>query len=49
MNYRILTTAVALLILMASLGSLYYIGTEFMPKLDEGSVLVETANSPASQ
>src|SRR5207237_3736461 len=29
-----------------ALGSLYFIGTEFMPKLDEGSILVETRKLP---
>ena len=46
MNARLLTTAVAVLVLAASLGSVYFIGTEFMPKLDEGSILVETRKLP---
>jgi cobalt-zinc-cadmium resistance protein CzcA len=46
MNHSILTGGVAVLILLVSLGSLYYIGTEFMPKLDEGSILVETRKLP---
>ncbi len=46
MNARLLTTAIAALVLAASLGSLYFIGTEFMPKLDEGSILVETRKLP---
>ncbi len=45
-RYRILTVAVALLVLGVALGSLYFIGTEFMPKLDEGSILVETRKLP---
>src|SRR6202012_3168665 len=36
----------AVLILAAALGSLYFIGTEFMPLLDEGSILVETRKLP---
>src|SRR5207248_4604122 len=33
-------------ILIAALGSLFFIGTEFMPRLDEGSILVETRKLP---
>ncbi len=29
-----------------ALGSLFFIGTEFMPKLDEGSILMETRKLP---
>ena len=36
----------ALLILVAALWSLTVIGTEFMPRLDEGSILVETRKLP---
>jgi heavy metal efflux system protein len=46
MNHRILTTGASLLILGVAVGSLYFIGTEFMPKLDEGSILVETRKLP---
>ena len=46
MNQRILTTAAAVLVLAAAVGSLFFIGTEFMPKLDEGSILVETRKLP---
>jgi heavy metal efflux system protein len=46
MSHRLLTGATALIVLVASLGSLYFIGTEFMPKLDEGSILVETRKLP---
>jgi heavy metal efflux system protein len=45
-HYRILTVSAALLVLAAALGSLYFIGTEFMPRLDEGSILVETRKLP---
>jgi cobalt-zinc-cadmium resistance protein CzcA len=33
--------------LAAALGSLFFIGTEFMPRLDEGSILVETRKLPS--
>ena len=46
MNHRILTTAAAVLVLAVAVGSLFFIGTEFMPKLDEGSILVETRKLP---
>jgi cobalt-zinc-cadmium resistance protein CzcA len=46
MDHRFVTGAVAVVILAVSLGSLFYIGTEFMPKLDEGSILVETRKLP---
>jgi heavy metal efflux system protein len=46
MRHRFLTLAASLLVLTAALGSLYFIGTEFMPKLDEGSILVETRKLP---
>ena len=45
-RHRALTVGGAALILVASLGSLFFIGTEFMPKLDEGSILVETRKLP---
>jgi cobalt-zinc-cadmium resistance protein CzcA len=46
MRYRVLTLALSLLVLGVAAGSLYFIGTEFMPKLDEGSILVETRKLP---
>jgi heavy metal efflux system protein len=41
-----IVTASAAIILIISLASLAWIGTEFMPKLDEGSILVETRKLP---
>ncbi len=46
MNHRILTTLAAVMALALALGSLLFIGSEFMPKLDEGSILVETRKLP---
>jgi heavy metal efflux system protein len=46
MNHRFLTIAVAALLLATALGSLFFVGTEFMPQLDEGSILVETRKLP---
>jgi cobalt-zinc-cadmium resistance protein CzcA len=45
-RYRKATVAIALLILVVALWSLTAIGTEFMPQLDEGSILVETRKLP---
>src|SRR5205823_1024660 len=45
-RYRVVTVGVSVLVLGAALASLYFIGTEFMPRLDEGSILVETRKLP---
>ncbi|MBV9746602.1 MAG: efflux RND transporter permease subunit [Acidobacteriia bacterium] len=45
-RYRWLTVSLSVLVLALALGSLYFIGTEFMPRLDEGSILVETRKLP---
>src|SRR5262249_56617793 len=39
-------TAIAVVALAVAVGSLSFIGTEFMPELDEGSILVETRKLP---
>ena len=38
----------AALLLAAALGSVPFLGTEFMPKLDEGSMLIETRRLPST-
>jgi cobalt-zinc-cadmium resistance protein CzcA len=45
-GHRRITVASAVVILAIALGSLFFIGTEFMPRLDEGSILVETRKLP---
>src|SRR5579864_7850255 len=45
-RHRLETIAVSALLLLASIGSLFFIGTEFMPRLDEGSILLETRKLP---
>lgn len=45
-RYRKTTVAVSACILIIALGSLALIGTEFMPHLEEGSILVETRKLP---
>jgi len=46
MDHRILTTTASVVVLAVAVVSLFFIGTEFMPKLDEGSILVETRKLP---
>ncbi len=46
MNRRGLLLTVAICTLAAALISLRYIGTEFMPKLDEGSILITSRKLP---
>jgi len=40
------TVSTAAIVLGVAIGSLFFIGTEFMPQLDEGSILVETRKLP---
>lgn len=47
MNHKSRTLAVALLAVSAALASVPFLGTEFMPKLDEGSILIETRKLPS--
>ena len=44
--HRLTTVVVAALVLATAIGSLFFIGTEFMPRLDEGSILIETRKLP---
>src|SRR5438045_4603127 len=46
MDHRWITIGAAVLGLGIALGSLFFIGTEFMPRLDEGSILIETRKLP---
>jgi heavy metal efflux system protein len=46
LTHRVLVTAAAAVVLMAALGSLRFIGTEFMPRLDEGSILITSRRLP---
>jgi cobalt-zinc-cadmium resistance protein CzcA len=45
-EHHVVTIASALVVLAVALGSLMFIGTEFMPRLDEGSILIETRKLP---
>jgi cobalt-zinc-cadmium resistance protein CzcA len=46
MDRRLATVGAALALVLGAIGSLAFIGTEFMPRLDEGSILVETRKLP---
>jgi cobalt-zinc-cadmium resistance protein CzcA len=45
-SHRALVLGIAVMCLVAAVGSLGFIGTEFMPRLDEGSILVQTIKLP---
>ena len=47
MDHRTRTLGVSMAAVAIALGSLPFIGTEFMPKLDEGSILIETRKLPS--
>ena len=47
MNHRGRTLAVALTVVSAAIVSIPFLGTEFMPRLDEGSILIETRKYPS--
>lgn len=46
LHWRWVTIAAALLLLAGAIGSVAYIGTEFMPRLDEGMILIQTKMLP---
>ena len=46
MHHRFIAVGFSAMALGVALGSLYFIGTEFMPRLDEGSILMETRKTP---
>jgi cobalt-zinc-cadmium resistance protein CzcA len=47
MNHRARTLGVAAAVVGVALASLAFIGTEFMPRLDEGAILIETRKLPS--
>ena len=47
LDHRVLVVTAGSLLVAAALGSLRFIGTEFMPRLDEGSVLVQVLRLPS--
>ena len=46
LHHRVVTLGSALVVLAVATGSLFFIGSEFMPRLDEGDILVETKKLP---
>jgi heavy metal efflux system protein len=48
LGHRALVVGGALVLLLAALASVPFLGTEFMPKLDEGSMLIETRRLPST-
>ncbi len=47
MRWRWLTIGAALVVVAISVASMRYLGTEFMPQLDEGALLIETRRLPS--
>ena len=47
LDHRVLVVSGGFLLVAVPLGSLRFIGTEFMPRLDEGSVLVQVLRLPS--
>ncbi|MCL4783891.1 MAG: CusA/CzcA family heavy metal efflux RND transporter [Bryobacterales bacterium] len=45
-SHRAAVLALAAIVLVVAFGSLGFIGTEFMPRLDEGSILLQTIKLP---
>jgi heavy metal efflux system protein len=48
LGHRAIIVGGAAAVLIAALASVPYLGTEFMPKLDEGSMLIETRRLPST-
>ncbi len=48
LSNRLVVVSSAALLLFLALGSVPFLGTEFMPKLDEGSMLIETRRLPST-
>jgi len=47
MRRPLFTIGVAVVLVTTALGSIPFLGTEFMPRLDEGSILIETRKLPS--
>lgn len=47
LSHRLSTVSIALVVVVLAIGSIPFLGTEFMPKLDEGSILIETRKLPS--
>ena len=47
MSHRGRTIGIAVAVVTVAIGSMPFLGTEFMPRLDEGSILIETRKLPS--
>ncbi|MBX9721724.1 MAG: efflux RND transporter permease subunit, partial [Candidatus Obscuribacterales bacterium] len=47
LKFKVLTVALAVVALLLTVVSIPYLGTEFVPKLDEGDLLIEVRNFPS--
>lgn len=47
LNHRMVTVVVAMTMLITTLVSLPFLGTEFVPRLEEGNIIIETRNPPS--
>lgn len=47
LDHRVAVAAAATVVIAAVIGSAAFLGTEFMPRLDEGSILVQTFKAPS--
>lgn len=48
LGHRVVLVSTAAIVLAVALGSVPFLGTEFMPRLDEGSLLIETRRPPST-
>ncbi len=48
LGHRVVVTGAVVVLLVVALGSVPFLGTEFMPRLDEGSLLIETRRPPST-
>ncbi len=47
MAHRKMTVAIAVVLFLVTVASVPFLGTEFVPQLDEGDILIETINLPS--
>jgi cobalt-zinc-cadmium resistance protein CzcA len=47
LTHRLLTVTTAIAMLVAAIVSLPFLGTEFVPRLEEGNIIIETRNLPS--
>jgi heavy metal efflux system protein len=47
LKHKVMTVTVAVVALIATVISLPFLGTEFVPKLEEGNIIIETRNLPS--